>query len=177
MNNKQELLQKLKALAEQGYGGERLNAQKKLTELMQKYGISEAELNDDILFDYEFEYHGEIEKKLLIQVIYKVTNIPNSVYSCIYTKSRRICRTRLICHATKAQKIEIEFLFDFYKKLYVKEERIFFRAFIQKHNLFGELRDGDEPTPTSDEELSQIYALMNGLSDEQPLKQIEAGNV
>ena len=171
--NKQELLKKLKALAEQGVGGEKLNAQNKLNELMKKYGVTEIELNDDLPLDCEFKYSGEREKKLLIQVIYKVTDNSKAVYSFIYSRTKRQCRTKLGCKATAAQKIEIDFLFDFYKKLYAKEEKIFFRAFVQKHNIFGEIKPDETPTPATDDELSQIHALMNGLSDEQPLKQIE----
>lgn len=174
--DKQELLKKLKALAEQGVGGEKLNAQNKLNELMKKYNVTETELSDDLLLDCEFKYSGERERKLLIQVVYKVTNDSNAVYSFIYTATKRHCRTKLGCKATAAQKIEIDFLFDFYKKLYAKEEKVFFRAFIQKHQIFGELKEDETPTPTTEEEQMRIYALMNGLSEEQPLKQIEAHN-
>ena len=44
--NKVELVKKLRALAENGCGGEKINAQKKLDELMAKYGITDDELDD-----------------------------------------------------------------------------------------------------------------------------------
>ena len=174
MANRQELLKKLKALAEQGVGGEKLNAQKKLDALMKKYGISEEELSDDMPIECEFTFSGEREKGLLSQIIYKVTNQSGTTYRFRYTDSNRLCRTKLGCRATKAQKIEIDFLFDFYKKLYVKEEIMFYKAFVQKHKLFGELKDGEAPREIDFEELGRICALMNGMSEEQPLKQIEA---
>lgn len=174
MADKQELLKKLKVLAEQGVGGEKLNAQKKLDALMKKYGISEEELSDDIPVRCEFKFKGNREKRLLIQVVYKVTNDADAVYEFLYTYSGRTCRTKLGCNATAAQKIEIDFLFDFYKNLYVKEEEFFYRAFIQKHRLFGELKAGQKGEEYDYEALSRMHTLMGGMSDEQPLKQIEA---
>ena len=58
-----DLLKKLKTLAEQGIGGEKETAQKKLEQLMQKYNVEEQELSDDVVERYEFRYHGEFEKK------------------------------------------------------------------------------------------------------------------
>ena len=45
---KQVLIKKIKALAERGEGGEKEGAQKKLRELMQKYGIEDLDLSDDV---------------------------------------------------------------------------------------------------------------------------------
>lgn len=45
MTDKQrELLKKLQALAERGVGGEKETAERKLKQLIKKYGIEEAEL-------------------------------------------------------------------------------------------------------------------------------------
>ena len=41
------MLNKLKALAERGVGGEKETAQRKLQELMEKYEIDENDLSDD----------------------------------------------------------------------------------------------------------------------------------
>ena len=42
-----DLLKKLKTLAEQGVGGEKETAQKKLKQLMQKYDVEEDELSEE----------------------------------------------------------------------------------------------------------------------------------
>lgn len=174
MTSKEELLRKLKALAESGVGGEKINAQKKLGELMIKFGISEEEICDDIPIACKFTYHGEDEKVLLRQIIYKVTDSTN-IYGFEYTRSGRACRTKMGCIATKAQQIEIEFLFDFHKKLYKKEVEIFRSAFIQKHKLFGKREDGDTSDEIDYEELIKMSQFMGGMSDETPLKQITEG--
>lgn len=59
---KMELLKKLKALAERGVGGEKEGAQKKMEQLMKKYGIEDIDLLEEKVEDYDFRYHDEIGK-------------------------------------------------------------------------------------------------------------------
>lgn len=47
MSNKAELLKKIKALADRGVDGERESAQTLLARLMEQYGISETELEEE----------------------------------------------------------------------------------------------------------------------------------
>lgn len=47
MSNKAELLKKIKALADRGVDGERESAQTLLTRLMEQYGISETEIEEE----------------------------------------------------------------------------------------------------------------------------------
>ena len=173
MSTKVERLKKLRALAHGGVGGEKEQAQAILDKLMKKYDISLDEIDEEILNVYEFEYHGKEQESLLRQTIYKVTNSKTSMWGLAYTCSGRKCKTRLGGKCTAAQKVEIEFLFDFYKRLWDKERQALLQAFIQKHRIFGELKDDEEPTELSDEETEKIFALMRGLSNESPQRQIE----
>lgn len=75
MSNKTELLQKIKALADRGVEGERESAQAILSRLMEQYGISEAELEEDRRETAWFAYSQEIERRLLAQIIYMVTGL------------------------------------------------------------------------------------------------------
>ena len=75
MNEKQKaLLQKLKALAERGVGGEKEGAERKLKQLMAKYGVDRLELEEDQVSRYEIKYRGEFEKRLLSQIVYRPRN-------------------------------------------------------------------------------------------------------
>ena len=170
--NKKVLLRKLKALAEKGVGGEKINAQKKLEALMQKNGITEDELDEETAIECLFNISGIRERRLLMQIIYKVLDSKSNIYiRSDHVRNGR--RKRWIgCRATVAQKIEIEFLFDFYKRLYKREEEFFFDTFIQKHELFGRLKEGEEPKSLSKEMAMKMVALMKGMSDETPLRQI-----
>ena len=49
MNDKEQLLKKIKALADRGEGGEALAAAAILDRLMEKYHITEADLRDDAM--------------------------------------------------------------------------------------------------------------------------------
>lgn len=112
------------------------------------------------------------EKKILKQVVYKVTG--GYTYELVYTASGRKVRTQLGADCTPAEKVEIEYLFDFYKRLWEKEKDAFLAAYIQKHRIFA-IRADVEPQEMSLEESIKMSALMRGMSDESPLRAIEAG--
>lgn len=152
--NKAALLKKIRTLAERGVGGEAENAEKLLAHMMEKYDISEDELDADIRERNDFEYHGKEQKKILRQVVYKVTG--GNAYELYYTATGRKVKTQLGADCTPAEKVEIEYLFDFYKRLWEKEKEAFLAAYIQKHRIFA-IRTDIEPQEISPEE-----ALKNG---------------
>ena len=80
--DKTALLKKIHALAEHGVGGEAENTEKLLARMMKKYGISEAELDEETRVRHDFTYHGGEEKKILRQVVYKVTG--GYTYELVY---------------------------------------------------------------------------------------------
>lgn len=99
--DKTALLKKIRALAEHGVGGEAENAEKLLARMMKKYGISEAELDEETRVRHDFTYHGGEEKKILKQVVYKVTG--GYTYELVYTASGRKVRTQLGADCTPAE--------------------------------------------------------------------------
>ena len=175
MSDINERLKKLKELALRGVGGEKDQAQAILEKLIKKYNVNIDDLDESKTQMFIFEYHGEIEKRLLVQIAYKILNNDNCVYNRRYIESGRKCKTKVSIECTEAQKIEIEFLFDFYKKLWEKEINLFFRAFIQNHRLFGELKDGEKGAELAKEELFRMSQMMLGLSNERPILQLKKG--
>lgn len=165
------MLKKIRALAERGVGGEADNAEEILRRLMEKYGVSEDELDEEERRRHDFEYHGKEQEKLLRQVVYKVTG--GYAYNLVYRASGRKVKTRLGADCTAAEKVEIEFLFDFYTRLWERERDAFLSAFIQKHRIFT-IRDDIEPQEVSREELLKMQALMLGMSDESPVRALPA---
>lgn len=175
MENKNiEKLKKLRELALRGVDGEKTQAIAILEKLTQKYGVSMKELDEDIIEDFRFTFHGDKEKKLLLQITYKVTNETNRFHTLFFTNTRRKCRTECEISCTKAQKIEIEFLFEFYKELWKKEIEALFSAYIQKHQLFGKLKDNEKAKELTPEERLKMEMMMNGLSSEKPTLQIQS---
>ena len=173
MNKKVELLKKLKALADRGVDGEKVAAEKMLDKLMKKYDVTDEELSADEVSTMVFKYSGAEQKKLLLQIIYKVTNKTDIFYDYINRDSGGVSRTRLGADVTKAQKIEIEFLFDFYVRQYEKECEVFLEAFIQKNQLFGNSLQADDEQVAKHKDLAKLYSMMNGIDKVSPLLQIE----
>lgn len=178
MENKNiEKLKKLRELALRGVGGEKTQAIAILEKLTQKYGVSMEELDEDVIKDFRFTFHGDKERKLLLQITYKITNETNRFHTLFFTNTGRKCRTECEISCTEAQKIEIEFLFDFYKKLWEKEIEALFSAYIQKHQLFGKLKDNERGKELTQEERLKMEMMMSGLSGEKPTLQIQDKNV
>lgn len=173
MSSQTERLQKLYALAMRGVGGEKEQARALLEKLAKKYAISMEDLDEEAVKEFIFEYHGKEQERILKQIIYMVTDDSNSMYNMRYKASGKSCTTKLGAYCTDAQKAEIEFLFDFRKKLWEREKEALIRAYFQKHRLFGKLKDGEEGRTISNEEYRKMEALIRGLSDDTPLQQIE----
>ena len=129
MSNKEELLKKIKALADRGVDGERENAQAILYRLMEQYGISEAEIEEDRRETAWFSYSQETERRLLNQIIYMVTG--KSAFGCVGTYTNRK-RKKMGADCTAAERMEIEANYEFFKAAMEKELEIFYAAFANK---------------------------------------------
>lgn len=167
------LAKKLYELAVRGSDGEREAAQAALDKVVKKYGISLDTLDDTRPEQYHFKYHGEDERKLFAQIAYKVIGESGHVYTLKNPDTNRHRKSVIGVECTAAQYIEIELLFDFYKRLYEKEKEDFFCAFVHKHNLFGKSTDESNTATISNEDAAKILAMMSGLSNETPHRQLE----
>lgn len=126
-------IKKLQALAERGVGGEKETAKKKLEKMLEQNGISSLEdlEREEIEFTL-FSYKGKHEETLLEQCIYKVMTASNKTE---YYK-RRGTRQKVGIYCTKAQKIEIELEFEFYRNVFNEQLELFMQAFIQAQKIF-----------------------------------------
>lgn len=112
--NKAALLKKIRTLAERGVGGEAENAEKLLAHMMEKYDISEDELDADIRERNDFEYHGKEQKKILRQVVYKVTG--GNAYELYYARARR--PLPCACQLCEPFRVPIAPFFDYRNNAY-----------------------------------------------------------
>lgn len=168
-DKKLELLKKLKELADRGVGGERETARQKLNELMDKYGLNEADLSDETLSDAEFRYKDPFEEKILRQTFYKI-NHERGIY--VYTKSRAKV---LFWRCTKAEAIQAGIEYEFFRDLWREEIQLFMQAFIQKHRIFRNDPDAPSDDSMDDELYMRMVAMMRGMQDKQPLLRLEGG--
>ncbi len=158
-----DLAKKLKALAEKGVGGEKMNAERMLSDLMKKHKITEADINGEEIKDF-FWKMTEPDFTLWYQCIKKVNyNIP--VYGPFPQKEikRLLLEGNHMISCTIAEKVEIECMFETYKRLYIEEVDIFFLAFCRANDL---LVDHPEKShkPLSEEDAAKYdrAATMSG---------------
>ena len=118
-DKKKQLLNKLKALAERGVGGEKETAQRKLQELMEKYEIDENDLSDDKKEKYQFKYKNEFEKKLIKQIAYRTFKKEWSERMYTYSRGRGK-RSIMLIECTKAEEIQLRIEYEFYKEKQIR---------------------------------------------------------
>ena len=136
MSQKEELLEKIKkikALADRGVGGEKTTAQATLERLMQEHGITEADLELEKVETEWFTYHDELERRILGQVIYSVTG--KQPFGCVGAETGRK-RKKRGADCTAAQRLEIEFNYNFFCEAAKKEFEVFLYAFFVKNMIF-----------------------------------------
>ena len=180
-------LLKVKALAEQGEGGERAVAERLLASLMRQYNISDEDLAKDEV-SYHLAYIGELPQdfKLFNQIAQKTHEGAGRVRVLDLRKAKKKHKqvwaeagwgpgnSNIGVHCTQAEFIEILSLFNIYQADMHKQEEIFYYAYLDKNDLLIK-PDGDEQEPTR-EEINKIRraALMSlGIEKKRIYKEIE----
>ena len=170
MNSKQrELLNKLKALADKGVGGEKVNAEKKLKQLMEKLGISESDLEDDHEELYVIKIKkglGEYGRKFLIQLIHYV-------YGDISNLKGTIDSRELEIFTTADKYLELTALYDFYANRLKEKIALMYRAFIDVNNLYAGKPSDKELTNKELNELLKMKAISANLEKDEFYKKLE----
>ena len=168
---REELLKKIKALADTGIGGEKDNAKKILKELMQKFNIKEDELDEEVIKDFDIKIPKFFKTlNLAMQIIYSI--IGNEVGSGkgLFIKNKR----KYIVKATTSEFLEFEAKFKFYFYYYKKEINRFYSAFIQANEIFPSADKAIKPTIKElTEEDYKMLSLAKNLEKHNYLKQIE----
>ena len=130
MTDKQELLQKIQALAKSGCAGEKENAELLLKKLMKKYNISEQDIELDKIIAFRFTYKNQFEEKLAHQIAYSIYGNINSE-KLIYTNRKQ---GEIWC--TNAEFLEFDAKFAFYKTCLQKDLSMFYNDKNKKNNIF-----------------------------------------
>jgi hypothetical protein len=94
-----ELAQKIKALADRGIGGEKLNAQQQLKRIMKKYNISTADIEGDKKEFVAFKVKRE-SCALFDQVVSTVLGVDFELYT---DKRKRNCTMLLVTSSEAVQ--------------------------------------------------------------------------
>lgn len=174
--NKLDLLKKLKALAndKRGNQNERDTAEKQLQALMDKYNITDQDLDVQEEKCFEFYFKEEWEHKLICQTMYKL--FPNKP---VYKQPRK--KRYLYAYMTDAEKIEFEIYYPAYKESFKKEFSLFYSAFLAKNHIFPDKPPkNDDAEDVSDKysrgDLLRISMMAEGIETTRVHKQIGDGN-
>lgn len=152
-------MQKLLALARRGEGGEKENAQRFLDRMLAKHGMTLADLDDEAESKQrvEFKYKGDLEHRLLVQIICAV--LQANEFRC------GKIRSGLVVEITRAQRLEIEMSFATYRDELAKNIDRMFLAFISKNRIAPDTDDDDDDKPSrlTREDIAAIRAMMEGM--------------
>lgn len=156
-------LRKLLKLARSGEGGESINAQKMLEDLLVKYDIDISEIDDEPYQEVWFKYkQGKFHKQLMCHVIFLVIGDDRSVYS-----NSKYKKYQLGAEVNKSEAVEIELLYNSYSKELDKELETIFTAFICKNRIFQERTQKEEDFSKEEgltqEEIDKIAHAMSGM--------------
>lgn len=146
-----ELVKKLKALAERGIGGEKVNAEEQLKKLIEKYNINLSDLDEPILQYriFKFDEKDEFHKKFVRQIILSVIGLKEFYYSGLIHNNWAV-------EIDDIQFIEISEKLDFYWPIFKSDLEIFYTAFVQKNELTVDV-DEDKIPKFTDEELEKLH--------------------
>lgn len=157
MTEREKLLErmgKIKALAQRGENGEKESAEKRLSALMQKYGITDADLEDGQIKMYWIPYKTEWDRKLIHQLAYKHLGTGHA-FGCVGANTNRK-RKKVGVECTATKYIEIEADFHFYSNALQEEMELFYTAFLDKNNLYPPPELARKPTEDEKERRSDL---------------------
>lgn len=141
-----ELARKLRALAEKGVGGERVNAEQQLRNLMEKHGITIDDLEAEEKKYHVFEVPRH-HRKLFDQIAYTILGLG------FMRAELKDNEGQLAVETTAAKAVEIDSKFQFYMRAWEEELEVFFIAFVKKNALYIE---SEAPTSARDLSLEEI---------------------
>lgn len=169
MSKLDDLLRKLKALADQGVGGEKTNAQHMLQKLMARHGISSEALEEAQVKKHRIEVSEKYQVGVLSQCILKVMGKNYPIYEVGSSDGKQY--TSWEC--TLAQFIEVKAYYDFYYPLWEQEVKAFYFAFVQKHQILPFNASQMSSSEMDPAEVKKMMDMQRGMDDKNFQKQIE----
>lgn len=182
-----EKLKKLRRLADKGIDGEKDNAQRRVEELMAKYGITESDLADENENVYTYYIEGIFCWDLLKQIAFITNPDFKIMYLPIAKLTRDIRRTikyiadgkkyNVVMTYTATDFVELTSKYEVLWSSLKKQADAFFFAFLDANKLLAK-RSGNAPEPTEEEmEMYKRASLLSlGVEKVNLYKQLEAKN-
>jgi hypothetical protein len=167
-----ELAKKLKALAEKGVGGEKINAEKMLNSLLRKHNLTIEDIEGEKIDHYFFKLKKE-DERLWSQIVKSVNN-KIKCYGPFPDKD--IKRVGLggnyMIDCTTSEWVEIEAKNTIYQRLYKDEVNTFYHAFCTANNILVQPDKEIDISDLTEEELKtllRVRKLSKNISTAQTL--------
>lgn len=155
-----ERLQKLLALAKGGVGGEAATAKQMLDKLMAANGITMDQLDKEELIVRKYSIKTRADSTILLQTCCKVLNVNRLGY--------RKRGNWWYIEATALQHLEIAQHYSVYREALAKEIKKLITAFVQANNIFSSVVEPDKDRKLSNEELREIWEILQMASTIKP---------
>lgn len=164
-------INKIRALAEHGEGGEKISAESLLNSLMQKYGITEEDLYDEKEQVYFLKISGYKCRDLFRQVaiIYcnvdRMTYFGNDAQDKYAKKIRNITDhsrprgSNMVVMCTPSKYIELKYAYELFQKSFDRHVEGLFYGFLDTNNLLAPYNP-DNPKSDMDDETIDIASRM-----------------
>jgi len=162
-----ELARKIKSLADKGIGGEKINAEKMLSDFLKKHKLTLSDIEGEEIKSFFFTIDEDFYD-LFVQIV-KSVNREIKVYRFPKKEVRQFrLKGNHEIECTVAEYVEIEQSFDIYSKLYKDELKTFYSAFIHANNIYPKQRQ---------EELKSMHDLSAEEQNEWIRKITMANNI
>lgn len=162
-------LGKLLVLSRRGIGGEKKNANQMLRAMLKKYGLTLLDIESEKEEMYWFKWRDEFDHKLLDQIMYRILGKDAPTW----TSSKK--RKQLGVMVTPTCMIEIKAEHDAYRKKLKDGLAIYYRAFIQKNEIFPDKQPKQkdkELTPEEEEAICLMLRMASNIEKTQIRKQL-----
>ncbi len=179
-------IRKVQELVNRGVDGEKESAEKRLAEMMEKYHITLADLEDEekeLVFWYKAKGHDW-------ETIFKQVAVLGGMGRFAYikpgdtSKRAQVLRsspdrprgTNVAIITTYAKFLEVTTAYELYQKSFDEHYESFVYAFLFRNDLLGKGNGDHKTTPEEMKMLARSTMMLSGIEKVQVHKQLPSGN-
>lgn len=169
-----EKLRKIKALAENGVGGEMIAAQAALDRLLKEYGLTWDDIMDEKRTTRAVKYANQDEFKILLNLLAHLFGSKSEIFQkATYNKRAK----EIYLDLTDVEAADVESMWSYYRRELKsglkKAKGEFLDAFIYKFNLYNSTPDENRKNKLSFEDLMRLKMIADGIKSSPYAKMIE----
>lgn len=179
-------IRKVQELVNRGVAGEKESAEKRLAEMMEKYHITLADLEDEekeLLFWYKAKGH---DWEMLFKQVAGLGGMKRFAYvkpgdtskraQVLRSASNRPRGTNVAIITTYTKFLEVTTAYELYQKSFDEHYESFVYAFLFRNDLLAEGNSDHQTTPEEMKMLKRSTMILSGIEKVQVHKQLQSGN-